>query len=61
MALGTYGKAKQDWLETFLQLPHGVPSHDTFGQVMSALEPEELERGFLAWISQLNNHEAMIY
>ncbi len=31
VAIATYGKAKQSWLETFLELPHGIPSHDTKG------------------------------
>jgi predicted transposase YbfD/YdcC len=48
-----YGKAKQSWLETFLDLPHGIPSHDTFGRVMGALDPEALEAGFLAWVGRI--------
>ena len=35
-----FGKAKFDWLRTFLGLPHGIPSHDTFGRVLSRLDPE---------------------
>ncbi len=31
VAVETYGQEKQDWLATFLELPHGIPSHDTFG------------------------------
>ena len=49
----TYGKAKQEWLETFLELPHGIPSHDTFGRVFGALDPEELYNGFLGWVNTL--------
>lgn len=45
-----YGKAKHDWLRTFLELPHGIPSHDTFGRVFSLLRPEEFERCFVSWI-----------
>lgn len=45
-----YGKAKKGWLKTFLELPHGIPSHDTFGRVFSLLRPEELERCFISWI-----------
>ncbi len=48
-----YGKAKQSWLETFLDLPHGIPSHDTFGRVMGALDPQTLEAGFLAWVGRI--------
>ena len=39
-----FGLAKQRWLETFLQLPHGIPSHDTFGRVFALLDPQQLAR-----------------
>ena len=45
-----YAKAKRDWLKTFLELPHGIPSHDTFGRVFSLLRPEEFDRCFISWI-----------
>jgi predicted transposase YbfD/YdcC len=45
-----YAKAKRAWLKTFLELPHGIPSHDTFGRVFSLLRPEEFERCFASWI-----------
>ena len=48
-----FARAKQKWLQTFLELPHGVPSHDTFGRVFSAIQPEQFERCFLAWIGAL--------
>jgi predicted transposase YbfD/YdcC len=44
-----FGKAKEEWLKTFLRLPGGIPSHDTFNRVFSALEPCELEKGFVDW------------
>lgn len=53
VAIETYGKAKQAWLETFLDLPHGIPSHDTFGRVLGMLEPQELENSFLGWVSSI--------
>jgi predicted transposase YbfD/YdcC len=37
-----FGLAKQRWLEKFLELPHGIPSHDTFGRVFALLHPEQL-------------------
>ena len=48
-----FGKAKFGWLRTFLGLPHGIPSHDTFGRVFSRLNPEQLERCFLTWMQAL--------
>src|SRR3974377_2206819 len=37
-----FGKAKRGWLEEFLELPHGIPSHDTFGRVFALLDPQQL-------------------
>lgn len=48
-----YGKAKQSWLKTLLALPNGIPSHDTFNRVFSALDPEQLEACFLAWVKEV--------
>jgi len=49
----SYGQRKKPWLKTFLELPYGIPSHDTFGRVFAAIDPEELEKCFLAWMSGL--------
>jgi predicted transposase YbfD/YdcC len=46
-----FGRAKEDWLRTFLALPHGIPSHDTFGRVFAALDPEQFEAGFRSWVA----------
>lgn len=51
-----FGKAKHDWLKTFLDLPNGIPSHDTFRRVFERLDPGEFQKGFLGWIEAL--HEA---
>jgi predicted transposase YbfD/YdcC len=50
VAVETFGKAKQEWFQRFLELPHGIPSHDTFGRVFALLAPEQLQAGFLSWI-----------
>jgi predicted transposase YbfD/YdcC len=50
VAIETYGQAKEEWLKTFLELPKGIPSHDTFGRVFSQLDPEILEQNFQAWV-----------
>lgn len=49
----TDGKAKQEWLETFLDLSHGIPSHDTFGRVFGMLDPEEVHKGFQSWVETM--------
>lgn len=50
VGIETYGKAKHKWLETFLALPNGIPSHDTFARVFAQLEPEQLQACFLSWV-----------
>lgn len=49
----TYAKAKEDFLRTFLDLPHGIPSDDTFNRVFSAIVPEQFESCFIKWVSGL--------
>src|SRR5271170_2588841 len=51
--IADYGEDKQEWLKTFLTLPSGIPSHDTFNRVFAALDPDEMERGFVAWVSSI--------
>lgn len=48
-----YGKAKREWLSSFLRLSGGIPSHDSFNRVFAALAPEELEKGFAAWVGSI--------
>ena len=45
-----FGHARLAWLRTFLALPHGIPSHDTFGRVFARLDPVAFERCFLTWV-----------
>jgi len=48
-----YARAKHDWLKTFLELPNGIPSHDTFGRVMSLIEPEQFGKCLINWIREV--------
>ena len=48
-----YAKSKLAWLKTFLELPHGIPSHDTFGRVFAVLDPDAFEEVFRRWIATL--------
>lgn len=59
VAIVTYGEAKQDWLKQFLELPNGIPSHDTFGQVFSRLDPEVLESYFQDWVRLIGQQMGM--
>jgi DDE_Tnp_1-associated len=45
-----FGKAKQDWLKGFLDLPNGIPSHDTFGRVFACLSAFQFQACFMSWI-----------
>jgi predicted transposase YbfD/YdcC len=51
VAVELFGNSKFPWLKTFLDLPAGVPSHDTFGRVFAALDPDAFERCFVAWVN----------
>ena len=50
VAVAQFGHAKRKWFRGFLTLRHGVPSHDTFGRVFAALDPEAFKAAFLAWV-----------
>jgi predicted transposase YbfD/YdcC len=51
-----FGKVKFKWFKTFLDLPHGIPSQDTFERVFSRLDPDAFERCFMEWIQALSVH-----
>lgn len=48
-----YGRARLAWFASFLELPNGIPSHDTFGRVFARLDPEAFERCFLSWVTAI--------
>ena len=49
-----FGETKHEWLKQFLELPNGIPSHDTFGRVFSIISPVEFQRSFLNWIKAIS-------
>jgi len=48
--IALYGRCKRQWLEGFLELPNGIPSHDTFRRVLMLVDPDAFERCFLGWV-----------
>jgi predicted transposase YbfD/YdcC len=59
VGIQTYGEANQEWLETFLELPNGIPSHDTFGRIFAQLDSQALQESFLAWIGAITEKLAI--
>jgi predicted transposase YbfD/YdcC len=50
-----YGKSKEPWLRTFLELPNGIPSHDTFGRVFSLIDAQQFQLAFYEWVWAVND------
>jgi predicted transposase YbfD/YdcC len=53
VAVAAFGRAKEGWLRQFLELPNGIPSHDTFGRVFAVLAPVAFEACFRAWVEAI--------
>lgn len=51
--IALYGRNKLAWLQTFLDLPNGIPAHDTFRRVFMLIDPDAFEAGFSAWAQSL--------
>jgi predicted transposase YbfD/YdcC len=49
-----FGRSKEQWFRTFLRLPNGIPSHDTFGRVFGLIDPNEFQQSFVSWISTVS-------
>jgi predicted transposase YbfD/YdcC len=50
-----YGKSKIEWFKQFLDLPNGIPSHDTFNDVLNRLKPSEFSEAFTQWVTRLGS------
>jgi predicted transposase YbfD/YdcC len=53
--VAAFGHAKRARLGSLLALPHGIPSHDTFGRVFGALDPAQFEAGFRSWVATVDH------
>jgi predicted transposase YbfD/YdcC len=53
-----FGKAKQAWLRTFLELKNGIPSHDTFARVFARLKPSAFQERFVRWVQAVSTTTA---
>ena len=49
-----FAREKKSWLESFLELPAGIPSHDTFARVFALLDPQMFQQAFFDWVQQIN-------
>jgi predicted transposase YbfD/YdcC len=49
-----FGKAKEAWFTELLNLPNGIPSHDTFGRVFALIDPKQFEASFFQWVQGIS-------
>jgi hypothetical protein len=50
VGMEAFGKQKEGWLRGFLELPNGIPSHDTLSDVLGRLEPRAVTDALLRWV-----------
>ena len=50
-----FGKKRKKWLSKFLELPYGIPSHDTFGRIFEKMNPKEFQDCFKLWIESVTD------
>lgn len=55
VSIAEFGRAKEAWFRTFLALPNGIPSHDTFTRLFAALDPEAFRKAFMGWVDALRS------
>lgn len=49
-----FGQTKEAWFREFLELPHGIPSDDTFRRVFAAIDPEKFQQSFISWVESIS-------
>tara|TARA_R110002072_G_scaffold302603_1_gene486568 strand:+ start:1121 stop:1570 length:450 start_codon:yes stop_codon:yes gene_type:complete len=57
-AIGVWARMHSEWLKKYLELPHGIPSHDTIGRLLAALRPAAFHACFEQWIASLRQRGA---
>ncbi len=50
-----WANENEDWLGSFLELPHGIPSHDTYSRVFAILDPDQLQVAFFEWVNSVKS------
>ena len=60
LEIADFAQSKVDWLKTFLTLPGGVPSHDTFRRVFCLLDPQAFQSCFLSWMAALMERHGLV-
>jgi hypothetical protein len=50
----TFGRQRLQWLQRFLELPNGIPSHDTFERLFDRLQPQALQTALLGWLHEIS-------
>ena len=53
--IALFARKRQDWFKRFLQLPNGVPAHDTFERVFNQLEPQVFQACFARWVAEISD------
>lgn len=53
VAIERFGRAKFSWFQKYLTLKHGIPAHDTFGDVFGVLDPEQFAEAFTSWMQMI--------
>ena len=53
--IAEYGRRKAEFFQTILELPHGIPAHDTFNRVLALLQPEALQECLLGWLRSVRD------
>ena len=55
VTIAQFGRAKEEWLRTFLELPNGIPSHDTFSRVFARMDPDSFAQCFSEWMQAVSS------